>query len=91
MGGIPKISWPLIQIDREEQLKGEIITLEKLRRKYGTFQCRCVGLDRVGKKKYNSRVGMQTDLGDIEIHLWKELILKCIEQTGEKALSSLNL
>lgn len=86
MGNIPNISWPQTRIDKEEQLKGEEITLEKLQRKYGTFQCRCVGLDRVGKKKYNSRVGIQTDLGDIEIQLWKELVLRCIEQAGEKAL-----
>ena len=81
-----KIPYPLTRIDREEQLKGEEITLEKLRLKYGTFQCRCVGLDRVGKKKYNSRVGIQTDLGDIEIHLWKELVLRLAEKAGEKAL-----
>lgn len=86
MGARWQIPWPLTRIDREEQLKGEEITLEKLRKKYGTFHSRCVGLDRIGRKKYNSRVGVQTDLGDIEIHLWKELVLRCIEQAGEKAL-----
>lgn len=86
MGLSWKLPYPLTRIDREEQLKGEEITLEKLRLKYGTFQCRCVGLDRVGKKKYNSRVGIQTDLGDIEIQLWKDLVLRLAEKAGERAL-----
>lgn len=86
MGSIPRIPWPLTRIDKEADLKGEEITLDKFRRKYGTFQCRCVGLDRIGRKKYNNRIGVQTDLGDIEISLWKDLVRKTIASMGETDL-----
>ena len=86
MGSSWEIPWPLTRIDKEEQLKGVEITLPKLRCKYGTFQVRRDGTDRLGRKKYNNRIGIQTDLGDLEIHLWSSLLRKAIEQSGEKAL-----
>ena len=86
MGSSWKIPWPLICIDKEEQLAGVEITLPKLHSHYGTFHVRAAGTDRVGRKKYNNRVGKQTDLGDLEIHLWTSLLRKAIEQSGEKAL-----
>ena len=61
----------------------------KLRRKYGTFQSLCVGLDRIGRKKYNSRVGLQTELEDTEISLWRELVKKTIAATGKKPVQLL--
>ena len=86
MGTIPRIPWPLIRIDKEEDLAGKEVTLPLLSEHYGTFQVRSTGTDRIGRRKFNNRIGIQTDLGDIEIHLWKNLVLKCIEKAGEKTL-----
>ncbi len=86
MGSSWEIPWPTIRIDKEYQLMGVEITLSKLSCKYGTFQVRRDGTDRLGRKRYNNRVGKQTDLGDLEIHLWRELVMRTIEALGEKAL-----
>ena len=86
MGSIPQIPWPLTRIDKEDQLRGKEISLPLLAVHYGTFQARSSGTDRIGRRKFNNRIGKQTDLGDIEIALWKSLVMKCIEKAGEKAL-----
>lgn len=86
MGSSWELPWPTTRIDKEDQLRGVEITLPKLSCKYGTFQVRRDGTDRIGRKKYNNRVGKQTDLGDLEIHLWRELVKRTIEASGEKEL-----
>ena len=86
MGSSWKIPWPLICIDSEEQLKGKEITLPLLRVRYGTFHVRAAGVDRIGRRRFNNRIGKQTDLGDLEISLWKRLIKKAIEESGEMEL-----
>lgn len=86
MGSNWEVPWPLVQIDREDQLRGQEITLSKLHTRYGTFTSRRDGVDRVGRKKIICRVGKQTDLGDIEINLWKKLLKAAIEESEEKPL-----
>lgn len=86
MGSSWKIPYPLTHIEKEEDLKGAEITLENLRSRGGTFAVQCKGVDRCGRKIYNNRIGMQTNLGDIQINLWKSLVRRAIEQLGEKAM-----
>ena len=86
MGSSWKIPWSITRIDKEDQLRGIEITFPKLLCHYGTFQVRTCGTDRLGKRKYNNRIGIQTDIGDLEIHLWRDLVMKLIEETGEKAM-----
>ena len=86
MGSKWGLPWPTTTIDRIEQLGDVEFTFEKLRKKYGTFRSYSNGTDRLGRKKYRSRVGVQTDYGDIETSLWCELVRKLIEQRGEKEL-----
>ena len=74
------------QIDREEQLKGKELTFESLSCKVGTFRYDCVGRDRLGYKQYKYRNGVETELGDIEVSLWKKLIYRLIEQHNEMTL-----
>lgn len=73
-------------IDRIEQLEKSKLSFEKLCKKYGTFRTYSDGTDRLGRKKHRSRVGVQTDCGDIEITLWCELVRKMIEQHNEREL-----
>ena len=86
MGSKWGLPWPTTTIDKIEQLSGIEFTFEKLRKKYGTFRSCNNGTDRLGRKKYRSRVGVQTDYGDIEITLWCELVRTLIEQHNEKKL-----
>lgn len=86
MGNNYALPYPTTCIDRAEQLRECAITFDALRLKYGTFRPRSNGFDRHGRKKYNSRVGIQTDLGDIEESLWLQLVAKLIEDMGETAL-----
>ena len=67
MGSRWGLPWPTTTIDRIEQLGDIEFSFEKLRRKYGTFRSYSNGTDRLGRKKFRSRVGVQTDYGDIEI------------------------
>lgn len=86
MGSSWRIPYPLTRIDREEDLKGAEITLENLSSHGGTFFVRRKGEDRYGRRIFNNRVGMQTNLGDIEISLWKDLVKRTIEILGEKQM-----
>lgn len=81
--GLP---WPTTTIDKIEQLGDAEFTFEKLSKKYGTFRSYSNGTDRLGRKKFRSRVGVQTDYGDIERSLWCELVRKLIEQHNEKEI-----
>ena len=82
-GGLP---WLTTTVDRIEQLGDAELTFEKLSKKYGTFRSYSTGTDRLGRKKYRSRVGVQTDCGDIEITLWCELVRKLIDEHNEQEL-----
>ena len=64
MGSKWSLPWPTTTIDRIEQLGDIEFSFEKLRRKYGTFRSYSNGTDRLGRKKFRSRVGVQTDYGD---------------------------
>lgn len=86
MGSKWGLPWPTTTIDRIEQLGNVEFTFEKLSKKYGTFRSYSNGTDRLGRKKFRSRVGVQTDYGDIEISLWCDLVRKLIEQHNEKEL-----
>lgn len=86
MGSNWKIPWPQTCIDKEEQLIGVEIKLPQLAVHYSTFRVRRAGEDRLGKRKYNNRIGKQTDLGDLEIQLWRKLVAEAIEKSGQKQL-----
>ncbi len=78
--------YPTTCIDREEQLSGCTLTFDALHLKYGTFRYKQDGYDRCGRKKYRSRVGIQTELGDIEESLWLQMTAKLVEDAGETAM-----
>ena len=86
MGSKWSLPWPTTTIDRIEQLGNIEFSFEKLSKKYGTFRSYSNGTDRLGRKKFRSRVGVQTDYGDIEVTLWCELVRNLIEQHNEKKL-----
>ena len=86
MGSKWGLPWPTTTIDKIEQLADVELSFEKLRRKYGTFRSYSDGTDRLGRKKYRSRVGVQTDYGDIEVTLWRELVRTLIERHDERKL-----
>ncbi len=86
MGSNWGLPWPTTTIDKIEQLDYAELSFEKLRKKYGTFRSYSDGTDRLGRKKYRSRVGIQTDYGDIEVTLWRELVRTLIEQHNERKL-----
>lgn len=86
MGSKWSLPWPTTTIDRIEQLGNIEFSFEKLSKKYGTFRSYSNGTDRLGRKKFRSRVGVQTDYGDIEVTLWCELVRNLIEQYDEKKL-----
>ena len=86
MGSKWGLPWPTTTIDRIEQLGDIEFTFEKLRKKYGTFRSYSDGTDRLGRKKFRSRVGVQTDYGDIERTLWCDIVHKLIEKHNEKEL-----
>ena len=69
MGSKWSLPWPTTTIDRIEQLGNIEFSFEKLSKKYGTFRSYSNGTDRLGRKKFRSRVGVQTDYGDIEVTL----------------------
>ena len=75
-----------IIIDRREQLGNVELTFIGLSKKFGTFRTYNDGTDRLGQKKHRSRVGVQTDYGDIEVTLWRELVHTLIEQHNERKL-----
>ena len=75
-----------IIIDRCEQLGNVELTFIGLSKKFGTFRTYNDGTDRLGQKKHRSRVGVQTDYGDIEVTLWRELVHTLIEQHNERKL-----
>ena len=86
MGSKWSLPWPTTTIDRIEQLGNIEFSFEKLSKKYGTFRSYSNGTDRLGRKKFRSRVGVQTDYGDIEVTLWCELVRNLIEQHDERKL-----
>lgn len=86
MGSKWGLPWPTTTIDKIEQLADVELSFEKLSKKYGTFRSYSDGTDRLGRKKYRSRVGVQTDCGDIEVTLWRELVRTLIEQHNERKL-----
>ena len=72
--------------DRIEQLHGVELTFENLRDKYGTFRTERISDGRLGEKRYKSRVGVQTEVGDIIESLWINLVKDLIIQSGEETL-----
>lgn len=86
MGSNWELPYPTSTVDKIEQLGDAELSFEKIRKKYGTFRTYSNGTDRLGKKKYRSRVGVQTDCGDIEITLWCELVHKLIDEHNEQEL-----
>ena len=86
MGSKWGLPWPTTTIDRIEQLGDVEFTFEQLRKKYGTFRSYSDGTDRLGRKKFRSRVGVQTDYGDIERTLWCDIVRKLIDNHNEKEL-----
>ena len=86
MGSNWKLPYPTSTVDKIEQLGDAELSFEKIQKKHGTFRTYSNGTDRLGKKKYRSRVGVQTDCGDIEITLWCELVHKLIDEHNEQEL-----
>lgn len=78
MGSNFGLPYPTETIDREESLHGVEITFDKISSKGGTFRTYSDGKDRLGRKKYRSRSGVQTEYGDIEENLWCKLVKKLI-------------
>ena len=61
------------------------VTFRDLRVHYRTG--RAVRLSGTGRdKEYTYRVGVQTDLGDIELPIWQEAMQRLIHASGEDAL-----
>ena len=75
-----ELSWSTTTIDKIEQLGNIEFSFEKLSKKYGTFRSYSDGTDRLGRKIYRNRLGVQTDYGDIEVTLWCILVHTLIEQ-----------
>lgn len=86
MGSNWELPYPTSTVDKIEQLGDAELSFEKIQKKHGTFRTYSNGTDRLGKKKYRSRVGVQTDCGDIEITLWCELVHKLIDEHNEQEL-----
>lgn len=81
-----ELSWSTTTIDKIEQLGNIEFSFEKLSKKYGTFRSYSNGTDRLGRKIYRNRLGVQTDYGDIEVTLWCILVHTLIEQHNERKL-----
>ena len=81
-----KIPYSTECIDRIEQLRDVELTFENLRDKYGTFRTERISDGRLGEKRYKSRVGVQTEVGDIIESLWINLVKELIIQSGEETL-----
>ena len=76
-----------ILIDRIEQIDLSNLTFENLRVCYGTGQA--VLLSGSGRnKKYGYRSGIQTELGDIEISVWRELVKRLVIRNNDQKLLS---
>ncbi len=78
------------RIDRIEDVDEELITHEKLRPHYGT------GVDmrektKQGKVRGNYRQGIQTDIGDIELSVWRAIAGRLIEKENGGELYSMLL
>ena len=81
-----KIPYSTECIDRIEQLRDVELTFENLRDKYGTFRTERISDGRLGEKRYKSRAGVQTEVGDIVEPLWINLVKELIIQSGEETL-----
>lgn len=81
-----QLSYSTECIDRIEQLRGVELTFENLRDKYGTFRSERITDGCLGEKRYKSRVGVQTEVGDIVEPLWMNLVKDLIIQSGEETL-----
>ena len=62
----------------------EITNFSDLRKHYGTGQEYLISKNPVKKTGY--RIGVQTNIGDIEEHEWQRLVEKLIERNDEKEL-----
>lgn len=86
MGSKWQLPYSIECIDKIEQLHGVELTFENLRDKYGTFRSERITDGRLGEKRYRSRVGVQTEVGDIVEPLWMNLVKDLIIQSGEETL-----
>lgn len=76
-----------ILIDRIEQIDISNLTFENLRVYYGTGQA--ILLSGSGRnKKYGYRSGIQTELGDIEISVWRKLAKRLVIRNNDQKLLS---
>ena len=75
-------SYKRIVIDKYHE--PEITEFSDLRLHYGTGQaCR---IPHPHKKLMGYRSGVQTDIGDIEVHEWRRLVTELIKRKGEQEL-----
>lgn len=74
-----------IRIDNITQINTEQITQENLRLHYGTG-INITEKNSQGDKKSKYRIGVQTNLGDIEKSLWIELVEQLIEKQNDQEL-----
>lgn len=74
-----------LTVDSVSEIDLEQLTQENLRVHHGTGQS--VLISGSGRdKKFRYRVGKQTNLGDIENSVWKELVRMLIEKNGDQEL-----
>ncbi len=62
----------------------EITEFSDLRKHYGTGQSYLISQN--PEKKYGYRIGVQTNIGDIEVSEWQRLVEELIERNGEQGL-----
>ena len=75
-------------VDDESKIRLSDLTFEDLCPHYGTGRSMFTGRDRYGGKMYSYRSGIATNMGDVEISVWKKLAIRLIERAGETELFS---
>lgn len=74
------------KIDSKKALASKNLTCQDLRKHYGTGQAFFIKYDKYGRKIDGYRNGIMTDVGDIEVSVWKSLVEDLIKKNGEQKL-----
>jgi hypothetical protein len=69
------------QINSLSEVDVSRLTFSDLSVKHGTF--RRISIGSLHEKKYSSRTGVQTEIGDVKLDVWQQLAELLVEQTGE--------
>lgn len=64
----------------------EDLSFEDLRKRYGTGVGYLISDHGRGRKTYGYRLGIMTQIGDIELSVWRKLMRNLIEKAGEQNL-----